>query len=129
MPISRISSLTWKRDNQIMNIQFWTICTVVHLCAVLHVSCRMSEKQHRNFHLLSQSALMFIGIENSDIFQVKLTLQVKPCEKQRVSLRSCEVRKSVHSVVYQMLILNSHKQNSKLAFEITTNESHLQYQG
>ena len=72
---------------------------------------------------------MFVGIENSDIFQVKLTLQVKSCEKQRVSLRSCEVHKSVHSVFYKMLILNSHKQHSKLVFEITTNGSHLQYQG
>lgn len=63
-----------------------------------------------NFHLLSQSALMFIGIENSDIFQVKLTLQVKPCGKQRESLKSCEVPKSV----YEVLILNSQSKNLHL---------------
>lgn len=31
---------------------------------------------------------MFIGIENSHIFQVKLTLQVQSCGKQRVSLEA-----------------------------------------
>lgn len=72
---------------------------------------------------------MFIGIENSDVFQVKLTLQVKSCKKQRVNLRRCEVLKSVHSVVYEMLVSNSQKWHSKLVFEITTNRSHLQYQG
>jgi hypothetical protein len=33
-------------------------------------------------YLLTQGALLLVCIENSDVFQVKLTLQIKTCGKR-----------------------------------------------
>lgn len=79
---------------------------------------------------------MFIGIEDRDIFQVKLALQVKSCEKQRASARSCEVHMQsnasllIQLVVYEMLILsetvfktcvsNHNKRRSLTIFKVET---------
>ena len=56
--------------------------TSVSHCAWTHylnnkLANMLSEKISNQPHLLTQGAFLLIRIENSDIFQIKLTLQVK----------------------------------------------------